>query len=74
MLDRVLNAGITELCGVAKEMDERIDESVLRWLTHTQRMGNDRTVKRGYVGECEGSLSVERPQERRIDSMNDCLK
>ena len=29
-MDRVLNARITELCGVRKGPDERIDEGVLR--------------------------------------------
>ena len=30
-MDRVPNARIRELCGVTKEVDERIDEGVLRW-------------------------------------------
>ena len=30
-----------------------IDEGVLRWFGHVERMGNDRIVaKRVYVGEC----------------------
>ena len=30
-MDIVPNARIRELCGVTKEVDERIDEGVLRW-------------------------------------------
>ena len=30
-MDRVPNARITELCGVKKGLDERIDKGVLRW-------------------------------------------
>ena len=38
MMDRVLNARKMELCGVTKEVDERIDEVVLRWFGHVERM------------------------------------
>ena len=42
-LDRVPNARIRELCGVAKGVNERID-SVLRWFGYIERMENDRTA------------------------------
>ena len=51
-MDKVLNAWIRELCGVTKAMDERIDEGVLRWFGHVERMENDRIAKRVYVGLC----------------------
>ena len=35
--DRVPNAWIRELCGVTKEVDERI-EGVLRWFCHVERI------------------------------------
>ena len=47
--DRVPNARIRELCGVRKGLDERIDESVLRWFDHVERMENDKIAKRVYV-------------------------
>ena len=50
-VDRVLNAWIRELCRVKKGLDERIDESVLRWFGHVERMERDRIAKRIYVGE-----------------------
>ena len=53
--DRVTNAQIRELCGVAKGGDERIDESVLRWFGHIETMENDSIDKRVYVGEWVGS-------------------
>ena len=52
---------IRELCGVTKGVDERIDEGVLRWFGHVERMEND--AKRDYVGECAGSHSEGRPEE-----------
>ena len=36
---------------------ERIDEGVLRWLGHVERMENDRIAKSVYVGEYAGSRS-----------------
>ena len=37
-MDRVPNARIRELCGVKKDLDESIDEGVLRWFGHVERM------------------------------------
>ena len=73
-MDRVLNAWIRELCKVKKGLDERIDEGILRWFHHVERMGNDRIAKRVYVGECAGSHSVSRPWKRWIDTVKYCLK
>ena len=57
-MDRVPNSQISELCGVKKGLDERIDES----------------VKRVYVEECAGSRSVGRRRKRWIDTVKECLK
>ena len=43
---------------MTKAVDERIDEAVLQWLGHVERMENDRIAKKIYVGECAGSRSV----------------
>ena len=47
-----------------KGLDERIDEGVLQWFGHVERMDMDRIAKRVYVGECAGSHSVGRPRKR----------
>ena len=73
-MDRVPNALIRELCRVRKFLDERIDEGVLRWFGHGERMDRVRIAKRVYVGECAGSCSVGRPRKRWIDNMKECLK
>ena len=52
------------LCGVRKGLDEGIDEGVLRWFGHVERMERDRIAKRVYVGECAGSRSVSRLRKR----------
>ena len=58
-MDRVPNAWIRELCGVKKGLDKRIDEGILQWFGHVERIERDRIAKRVYVGEC-ASLSVGR--------------
>ena len=37
-MDRVPNAPLKELCRVKKGLDGRIDEVVLRWFAHVERM------------------------------------
>ena len=63
-----------ELFEVMKVMDKRIDEGVLWWFSHVERMENDRISKRVYAGKCVGSHSVGWPWKRWIDTMKDRLK
>ena len=72
--DRVPNARIRQLYRVKKGLDERIDESLLRWFGHVQRMERDRIAKRVYVGNCDGSYAVSGLRKRWIDIMKDCLR
>ena len=73
-MDKVPNARIRKLCRVTKEVDERIDEGVLRWFDHREKMENDMLAKRVIVGECVGSRSVGRPRKRWINALKDCLR
>ena len=76
-MDKVPNGRIRQLCGVAKGVDEKINEGVLRWFDHVERMENDRIANRVYVGECAGSRSVGKRSRRRkrwIDTVKNCLK
>ena len=50
-MDKVPNTRIRRLCSVTKGVDQRVDEGVLRWFAHVERMENDRIVKRVYAGE-----------------------
>ena len=67
-VDKVPNPRIRQLCGITMGMDKKIDEGVLRWLGHVERMRMTGLL-RGSVGECAG-----RPWKRWIDIMKDCLK
>ena len=73
-MDKVPNAWIRQLCIMMKDVDKKIDEGVLHWYGHVERMENDRIAKRVYVGECAGSCLVVIPRKRWIDTVKDCLK
>ena len=45
-MDRAPNARIRKLCGVRKGLEEMIDEGVLRWFSHVERMEMDSIAKR----------------------------
>ena len=57
-----------------KGLDERIDEGILQWFSHVERIERERIVKRVYVGECDGSGSEGRPWKRWIDTVKECLR
>ena len=45
-IDKMRNERIRELCGVNKGVNERINESTLRWFGHVERMNDSRLVSR----------------------------
>ena len=57
---------------VTKGLDERLDEGVLQWFHHVERMEDYRFPKGVYVEECTGSRSVGRQQNRCIDTVKAC--
>ena len=63
-MDRIPNARIRDLCGMTNGVDERINESVLRWFGHIERIGSDRIPKTLYVGDYRGNSLVGRPRKR----------
>ena len=52
---------------MAKGVYERIEEDVLHWFSHMERMENDRIDKRLYVGEFVGSSSAGQPRKEKVD-------
>ena len=68
-LGKVPNTQIRELCEVSKGVDERINEGVLQWFAHMERMENDRIAKRVYVGECAAG----KPRKRGFDTVKECF-
>ena len=50
-----------------KGVDERIEEDVLHWYSHVERMENDKIFMRFYVGEFAGSSSAGQPRKEEVD-------
>src|SRR5678815_1717427 len=73
-IDKMRNEHIRELCGVKKGVNERINECMLRWFGHVERMNDNRLVKRMYSGECVGNRPVGRPKKKWIESVKECLQ
>ena len=48
-MGKILNAQVRQLCGVMKGIDEKVDEGVLGWFGHVERMENIRIAKRVYL-------------------------
>ena len=57
-----------------KIIDEKIDEGVLRWFGHVERMERDMIAKIVYVGECASSRAEGKRRKRWIDTVKECLK
>ena len=57
-----------------KGLDERINEGLLQWYGHVERMEKDRIVRKVHAGECAGSCSVGRLGKRWIDTKKECLE
>src|SRR5678815_5559529 len=70
-IDKMRSERIRELCGVKKGVNERINESTLRWFGHVERMNDSRLVKRMYSGECVGNRPAGRPKKKWIESVNE---
>ena len=53
-IDRVSNVEIRRMCGKNVSVCQRMDQGVLRWFGHVERMGNERLVKRAYDSGVRG--------------------
>ena len=57
------------MCELRKGVDEKIDEVVLQWFGHVERMEIDRIGKKVYVEEFAGSRSIGRSRKRWTDTI-----
>src|SRR5678815_4314459 len=73
-IDKMRNERIREMCGVKKWVNERINESMLRWYGHVKRMNDSRLVKRMYSGECVGNRPAGRQKKKWIEAVKECLQ
>ena len=73
-IDRISNAEIRRRCNKEMGVGNKIDQSVLRWFGHMERMENERLVKRVYVSKVEGRRARGRPRKRWLDGVQEALE
>ena len=72
-VDRVRNEEVRRRAGVDKSMSDRVDQRVLRWYGHMERMGEERLVKKVWVAEVDGVRPRGRPRRRWMDGVEGAL-
>merc|ERR1712002_1206017 len=73
-IDRVLNVEIREMCGKNVSVSERMDQGILMWFGHVERMGNERLVKRVYDSEVRGVSRIGRLRKSWMNGVNATLE
>merc|ERR1712002_955351 len=72
--ESVPNVEIREMCGKNVSVSERMDQGVLRWFGHVERMGNERLFKRVYDSEVRGVSRIGRPRKSWMNGVNEMLE
>ena len=60
--DRIRNEVVRERTGVRKELADRVDENVLRWFGHVERMDDERLLKKVVNARVDGRGARGRPR------------
>ena len=66
-VDRVRNEEMRRRAGIEMELENRVDQRVLSWFGHVERMDEYRMAKRVLMAEVSGGWVLGRP---RLDSMD----
>ena len=72
-IDRISNVEIRRRCGRKVSVGEKMDQGVMRWFGHVERMGDDRLVKRVYDSEVRGVRRRGRPRKCWMDGLKEIL-
>ena len=72
-IDRVPNVEIRRRCGKNVSVSQRIDQRVLRWFGHVERMGDERMAKRMYESNVRGVRRRGRPRKCWMDGVKEVL-
>ena len=72
-IDRVRNTEVRRRCGKEVNVGVKIEQSVLRWFGHVERMDEERMVKRVYEASVEGVRRRGRPRRSWMDEVVKCL-
>jgi len=72
-IDRISNVEIRRRCGKNVGVGERMDQGVLRWFGHMERMGEERLVKRMYDSVVRGVRGRGRPRKCWLNGVQEVL-
>ena len=72
--DRVRNEEVRRRVHVERELSDRVDQSVLRWFGHVERMDEERLVKRVMNSDVEGNRPRGRPRFGWADGVRKALR
>ena len=72
-IERVRNEEIRRRCGKNVSTSEKVEQNVLRWFGHIERMSDERLVKRMYNSDILGARRRGRPRKRWVDEVNESL-
>ena len=73
-VERVSNAEIRRRCGKNRGVNQKIDQGILRWFGHVERMGNERMVKRMYESQVRGGRGRGRPRKEWLGGVKEILE
>ena len=72
-LDRVRNEVVRARTGVRRKLSARVDMNVLRWLSHVERMDNERLLKKIMNAKVGGRSARGRPRFGWMDGVKRAL-
>ena len=72
-IERVRNEEIRRRCGKNVDVCEKVEQNVLRWFGHVERMGDERLVKRMYNSDIMGTRRRGRPRKSWMDEVNESV-
>ena len=73
-IDRVPNVEIRRRCGKSVSVGQRMDQGLLRWFGHVERMGDERLAKRVYESDVRGVRRRGRPRKCWMDGVKETLE
>merc|ERR1711872_65064 len=73
-IDRIPNVEIRRICGKNVSVGQRIDQGLLRWFGHAERMGDERLAKRVYDSNVRGMRRRGRPRKCWINGVRETLE
>ena len=72
-IDRVPNVEIRRRCGKNVCVSQRIDQGVLRWFGHVERIGDERMAERVYESNVRSVRRRGRPRKCWMDELKEVL-